>query len=260
MKKFLMSLYYFGRNSKSKIDKLQLNIRNTEWEAVSEFIPQKSKFLDVGCGAGYSMKLAQSTKECKTIGIDPEPFKFGFGRNWDNDNEVQSDLNIQEGTGENIPFENNSFDIVYSSHVLEHVNDEQKVLSELNRVVKNDGTVIIGVPTATMATISLISQLLFETHHRLFNFIFSNLGFKSFPRTSLKHLLFLYSHSFNSKTILYDLKHYRVKNWKKNISQELKIKKVLHPALYPYPDFIQLFKMKKTNSYSSSVFFICEKK
>jgi ubiquinone/menaquinone biosynthesis C-methylase UbiE len=45
-------------------------------------------------------------------------------------------LNILKATAENIPFKDESFDVVYSSHVLEHVTDEVKSLEEMKKVLK----------------------------------------------------------------------------------------------------------------------------
>jgi len=260
MKKILLKLYYFGNNERKKINLLQTNIRNIEWQSIVNYIPKKSKFLDIGCGAGYSMKLAQSDRVCEVYGIDPDPNAHGVGRNWENEQSFRSELNIEKGGGEELPYTSNKFDVVYSSHVLEHVKNEMKVLQEMKRVVKDDGVIIIGVPTASMAFINMISQVIFLSHHRFFNFFLSRLGFSSFPMVSLKHLLFLYSHSFHEKTIFYDLKHYTIKNWSETISKEFEIENTILPAIYPYPDYTQLFKLKKNKKYSSSVFFICKKK
>ena len=45
-----------------------------------------------------------------------------------------------------IKFENKSFDIIFCSHVLEHVEDDRKALCEFYRVLKDDGWAIILVP------------------------------------------------------------------------------------------------------------------
>lgn len=45
-----------------------------------------------------------------------------------------------------IPFEANSFDVVFCNHVLEHVDDDLKALSEMKRVLRPGGWAILQVP------------------------------------------------------------------------------------------------------------------
>ncbi len=46
----------------------------------------------------------------------------------------------------NLPFANNSFDVVFCNHVLEHIEDDKKAMSELYRVLKPGGMGIFQVP------------------------------------------------------------------------------------------------------------------
>jgi len=46
----------------------------------------------------------------------------------------------------NIAFQGESFDIVYCSHVLEHIEDDQRAIKELYRVLKSNGWALIVVP------------------------------------------------------------------------------------------------------------------
>ena len=48
--------------------------------------------------------------------------------------------------GEDLPFSDKSFDVVVSNHVIEHVADADKHLSEIDRVLKNDGLVYLATP------------------------------------------------------------------------------------------------------------------
>jgi len=73
MKKLLLRLYYFGNSGKEQFNQRQKVIRDTEWEAIKPFIPKGAKFLDVGCGTGYSMKRAMEELHCDCEGIDPVP-------------------------------------------------------------------------------------------------------------------------------------------------------------------------------------------
>jgi ubiquinone/menaquinone biosynthesis C-methylase UbiE len=45
-----------------------------------------------------------------------------------------------------LPFEDNSFDVIICNHVLEHIIDDKKAMSELYRVMKPKGWGIIQVP------------------------------------------------------------------------------------------------------------------
>jgi ubiquinone/menaquinone biosynthesis C-methylase UbiE len=46
----------------------------------------------------------------------------------------------------NIQYPDESFDLLYCSHVLEHVNDDKKAIKEIYRVLKVGGTAVIMVP------------------------------------------------------------------------------------------------------------------
>jgi ubiquinone/menaquinone biosynthesis C-methylase UbiE len=255
MIKIIKKIFWFPFNSKNRINDLQSQIRLSEWQSFSDFIKSESLFLDVGCGAGHNLSLAQELKNCKVHGIDPNPGDHGVGRyNFDK----ESSLEIIQGFAENLPFKNNIYDIVFCSHVLEHVNDERKSLSEINRVLKEDGIAIIGMPTATMAIINLFSSYLFTTHRNIL-FTIKSFGKNDFI-SRLKTVFVPASHSCpRASSIFYDINHYRVKKWKRLIEQEFEIIETIQPLLYPYPDYIQLFKMHKSKIGSSSVFFICKK-
>ena len=46
----------------------------------------------------------------------------------------------------NLPFEDNSFEVIFCNHVLEHIPDDAKAMSELFRVLKPGGWGILQVP------------------------------------------------------------------------------------------------------------------
>ena len=170
LKTALLKLYYLPMLPKALADANQKKIRDTEWNAIKKVIPKGAKLLDVGCGAGYAMKKASEELGCDCYGIDPDPGGHGVGRYSANST---SGLRITKGESEKLPFEDSSFDVVYCSHVLEHVKDEIQSLKEMKRVLKSGGTLVIGMPTATMAFINLITEILFTTHHRFINGVFA---------------------------------------------------------------------------------------
>lgn len=255
IKQTFSKLFWFPISSKANIEIYQERIRQLEWNAIKHFIPKQSTFLDVGCGAGYSLMKAFTEFECEVQGIDPEPGAHGVGRFTDG---LWKERPIIKGSAEQLPFPDESFDVVYSSHVLEHVKSEEHALQEMKRVLKPNGLLIIGMPTSAMSWNALISVWLFTTHISLYHFlktIFEKHFISRFISVFLPR-----SHSFpRAKFITYDLYHYRISNWRYIIESYFKIKKRITPGLYPYPDYLQWFPLLKVGSLSSSVFFICEK-
>lgn len=249
--KFIYAIY----SSQKQVETAQQLVRDEEWSSIAEHIHQNTSFLDVGCGAGYAMFKAKNERNCRVEGIDPNPGAHGVGRFL---KELVDVPEIKQGFAEKLPYDDGLFDIVYSSHVLEHVNDEQKSLKEMKRVLKNDGILIIGMPTASMAWINLFSTIVFTTHVKIYEFLRGIFSKGCLNRFGL--IFRITSHSYpKANSIWYDIKHYRIENWRKTVAQEFEIQKVVLPCIYPYPDYPQFFKLRKSSRYSSSVFFICTK-
>jgi SAM-dependent methyltransferase len=63
-------------------------------------------------------------------------------------NGVDFNVDIQS-----LPFSDNTYDFVFASHVLEHVPDDKKAISEIRRVLKPNGIAILPVPLVSKVTI-----------------------------------------------------------------------------------------------------------
>jgi len=72
-----------------------------------------------------------------TTGIDPSEQSLTIAKKHAKDNNLV--INYERGTGENLPFQDNSFDVVFCCDVLEHVNDLEKAIHEVARVIKPGG-------------------------------------------------------------------------------------------------------------------------
>ena len=99
--------------------------------------------LDAGCGPGtITQGLAEIAAPGNVIGCDLEPgmvaraTELAEGKGLDN-------LSFQVGDILALPFEDNTFDVVMSCAVTEHLSDPVKAMSELGRVAKKGG--IVGI-------------------------------------------------------------------------------------------------------------------
>jgi SAM-dependent methyltransferase len=52
-----------------------------------------------------------------------------------------------------LPFDSNTYDFVYASHVLEHVPDDVKAISEIRRILRPSGMAILPVPIYSAKTV-----------------------------------------------------------------------------------------------------------
>lgn len=97
------------------------------------------KLLDVGCGNGRYLD------GMKKLGWQTKGVEF-------NENAVAvcnlSGLNVHHGDLFSANFETNSFDVINVSHVVEHVPNPKAFFSELARILKKNGTLIIKTPNS----------------------------------------------------------------------------------------------------------------
>lgn len=103
-------------------------------EAMSVFAGKPLEtVLEVGCGTGAVLDQLQRRR----IGSTFTGIEIGTERSKKRgEGEKAGKIEILGYDGRHIPFEDSSFDLVYATHVLEHVTDEREFLYELRRVAR----------------------------------------------------------------------------------------------------------------------------
>jgi ubiquinone/menaquinone biosynthesis C-methylase UbiE len=102
-------------------------------------LKNKMKILDVGCGTGaITFDIAQITKG-EVIGIDVDSEKLEVAKKALSD---VSNILLIEADTTNLPFENDTFDLVVFTLVIMFIKDQQKALNEIARVTKSGGIVL----------------------------------------------------------------------------------------------------------------------
>lgn len=97
------------------------------------------KFLDVACGAGFMLKIA-SDRGAETFGVDISDVAVNLAK------KTAEKSKISVCSGENLSFDNDLFDYVTSLGSLEHYIHPEKGVSEISRVAKKNGKIIIVLP------------------------------------------------------------------------------------------------------------------
>lgn len=105
--------------------------------------------LDVGCGGGI---LAEEFAGMgfRVTGIDPSEQSLATARQ--HAQSMGLAIDYQQGTGEAIPFADNTYPVVYCCDVLEHVRDLPRVIGEIHRVTKPGGVFFFDTLNRTFAS------------------------------------------------------------------------------------------------------------
>lgn len=115
---------------------------------ISQLIePVKGEVLDIGSADGtFTEVIANQSKVQKVVGIDILEKSVKYARK-----RFKKDKRMEflVADAHDLPFKNNRFEAVFCLEALEHFFDPQKVLSEIKRVLKTGGYLVILVPTDT---------------------------------------------------------------------------------------------------------------
>jgi len=105
---------------------------------IDRFFAPGKKLLDVGCGAGFFLKIAGETG-WNAEGIEISKVASEYAKNVVNVNVYRSKL-------EDIKFSTESFDLVTMLDIIEHLTDPLRTLEETYRILKSQGIVIVSTP------------------------------------------------------------------------------------------------------------------
>ena len=110
----------------------------------------------------------RKTAHLKMLHFAPEPFfreffsqRFGQYETADLKRKgVDHNVDLQH-----LPFADETYDFVFASHVLEHIPDDQKAISEIRRILKPNGIAILPVPICSENTIEYQEPNPHESYH-----------------------------------------------------------------------------------------------
>ena len=95
------------------------------------------RILDVGCGTGANLKMLAAYGKAEGVDISPQAVEFCGQRGLDS---------VKLGAAEQLPYENDSFELVTALDVIEHLDDDVAGLREMRRVLRRDGRLLLFVP------------------------------------------------------------------------------------------------------------------
>jgi 2-polyprenyl-3-methyl-5-hydroxy-6-metoxy-1,4-benzoquinol methylase len=138
------------------------DLRSYELGQALPLIPKESRILEIGAGTGWQAKALEE-KGFSVVAVDVPGTQYA-------DDRVRPVIDYD---GLNLPFRRDCFDVVFSSHVLEHIAHVERFQAEIKRVLKPDGTAIHVLPSGSwrfwtnLCLYGYIAKKLAENFHTL---------------------------------------------------------------------------------------------
>ncbi|WP_397444870.1 class I SAM-dependent methyltransferase [Polaribacter sp. R77954] len=125
-------------SKKSLFDKVYQAVKNItlkrKLKLMNSFNTSSKNILDVGAGTGDFLKVC-ANNSWNVFGTEPSKEARNIAQ--------QKGITLQDDLSK---FKNNKFDVITLWHVLEHVENLEEYIYQLNSLLKNDGRLIIAVP------------------------------------------------------------------------------------------------------------------
>jgi SAM-dependent methyltransferase len=111
------------------------------YEFAQRFVGPGDRVLDCACGVGYGAALLAEAG-ASVIGVDLSPTAIRYA-NW---RYGRQGLSFLCGDAARLPFPDSSFDVAVSFETIEHIHDDEGFLSEMSRVLKPNGALVVSTP------------------------------------------------------------------------------------------------------------------
>lgn len=118
-------------------------VRRTQTLLQLADVRPEERVLDVGCGSGYLLgQVAAFGATLAAVDIAASRLEKASSRL----ERIGASADLRLGVAEDLGFEDDSFDVVFCSEVLEHLQHPEAGLAEIRRVLKPGGRAILSVP------------------------------------------------------------------------------------------------------------------
>ncbi|NBC82361.1 MAG: methyltransferase domain-containing protein [Bacteroidetes bacterium] len=145
-------------------------------------IDASTRIIDLGGGFAGSARHLAKKYGCHVIVLNLSEAENERGRKMNTEQGLADLIDVIDGSFESIPFEEDTFDIIWSEDAILHSGDRRKVLEEAVRVLKPGGEIIFTDPMQTDTCDESVLQPVYDRIN------LSSLGSPAFYKENLKAL------------------------------------------------------------------------
>lgn len=109
------------------------NLKKRKQRILAFSIKKNDKVLDLGCGDGLNIEIFKELGIKNVVGVDISEKLIKQAK------QKNPNTEFYVGSADNLPFKNNSFDVVFVDSVFHHIIDYDLTVKEIKRVLKKNG-------------------------------------------------------------------------------------------------------------------------
>lgn len=114
-----------------------------------------NSILDLGCGNGNIIRMLESKKEAEYYGLDLSESMIEQAKK-----RVSSGVKLEVGDAIQMPYPDESFDLIICNASFHHYTQPGKAVSEIRRVLKTGGVLILGDPTLPKLLLPVVNAFM----------------------------------------------------------------------------------------------------
>jgi sarcosine/dimethylglycine N-methyltransferase len=123
--------------------------RTVERMAGKVRITPETRVLDIGAGYGGAARYLARTYGCKVSCLNLSEVENRRNEEFNRAEGLDHLIEVKDGSFEDIPYQDNAFDLVWSQDAILHSGDRERVLEEVNRVLGSNGDFVFTDPMAS---------------------------------------------------------------------------------------------------------------
>ncbi|MFD0774636.1 methyltransferase domain-containing protein [Streptomonospora algeriensis] len=127
----------------------EASVRTVERMAGKVQITPDTKVIDIGAGYGGSARYLAGTYGCHVTCLNLSEVENERNREKNRDEGLDHLIDVIDGSFEDIPVQDNGFDLVWSQDAFLHSGDRIRVMEEVARIIRRGGDFVFTDPMAT---------------------------------------------------------------------------------------------------------------